>query len=308
MCQERQKALGASLAPHSGCLSARTTGDADCPGWETVSRTSSISVLATKLGTLVGELYAHSQSLFLRKREVWMKRPAEFESDTVCKARFNGAASDVDMPTVIDVALDAPEDADYAETPQGSDGAALTLYLRELRGVPVLAQAQEIELAKAREEGESLALNHLLSSRLALDHVLRLGEKVLVGELPIHAVVEGSDDQTSEDYCEDQAEDDSVRDEFLRKLKRLNRMAADLAALSAKASSASPGKKGHIKEKSRRAQDKITQALKSLRLCRAQTERITAHLKRPTPRSLHAKAGSLPMRASGSPGSRRTWG
>ena len=208
-----------------------------------------------------------------------MKRPAEFESDTVSQARFNGAARDVDMPTVIDVALDAPENADYAETPQESDGAALTLYFRELRGVPMLAQPQEIELAKAREEGESLALNHLLSSRLALDHVLRLGEKVLVGELPIHAVVEGSDDQTSEDYCEDQAEDDSVRDEFLRKLKRLNRMAADLAALSGKAASASSGKKGHIKEKSRRAQDKISLALKSLRLCRPQVERIAARLK-----------------------------
>jgi hypothetical protein len=44
-------------------------------------------------------------------------------------------------------------------------------------------------------------------------------EKVLVGELRIRAVVEGSDDQRSEDYCEEQAENDSVRDEFLRQAK-----------------------------------------------------------------------------------------
>jgi RNA polymerase primary sigma factor len=56
-------------------------------------------------------------------------------------------------------------------------------------------------------------------------------------------------------------------------------MVADLAALSDKASRVLPDKKGHIKEKLRRAQDKITPTLKSLRLCRAQIERIAARLK-----------------------------
>jgi hypothetical protein len=172
----------------------------------------------------------------------------------------------------------APEDAGYTENLNPSDGAALTWYLKEIRGISPLAHAQEIELATAREEAESVVLDHLLSTRPALDHVLRLGEKVLLGELGIRAVVEGPDDQSSED-CEDHAENDSVRDEFLGELKRLRRIAADLATVSGEATTVSLDKKGHVKEKLRRAQAKIAPALKSLRLCRAQIERIGARLK-----------------------------
>jgi RNA polymerase primary sigma factor len=196
-----------------------------------------------------------------------MKRPTESES---ASAILNGDSIDVDISADADVAPGS-RSADNSYLPEG---ASLTLYLKELREIPRLAHAQEIELAKAREEGDSLALDHILSTRPALEQVLRLGEKVLVGELGIRAVVEVSDDQRSEDYCEDQAENDSVRDEFLRNLKRLRRMLADSAALNDKASRVSPDRKGDIKE-----QDKITPALKSLRLCRAQIECIAAQLK-----------------------------
>jgi RNA polymerase primary sigma factor len=208
-----------------------------------------------------------------------MKRPAEFENDGTISARFYGSATDVDISADVDIAPDsAPENADYGDTLHSSDGAALTLYLKELRAVPILTHAQEIELAKAREEGESLALDNLFSTRPALDHVLCLGEKVLDGELGIRAVVEGTDDQRAQDF-ETHAESDSIRDEFLHALKRLRRILADSAVLSGKASTVSRDKKHHIKEKLRRAQAKIPPALKSLRLCRNQIERIAARLK-----------------------------
>lgn len=227
---------------------------------------------------LVAELYAVLDQLFLQKHESWMKRSTEFESDAPDRARLNSAPSDADMSTEIDVTLDTEENADYGETPR-EDGAALSLYLKELRGVPVLTHEQEIELAKAREEGESLVLNHLLSSRLALDRVLCLGDRVLAGELSIREVVEAGDDQRSADYPDDQREDRKVRDEFLRKLQRLRRMAADLATRGDRGSKASPAKHARIKAKLDSGQDRITLMLRSLRLCRAQLEGIAARLK-----------------------------
>jgi RNA polymerase primary sigma factor len=201
-----------------------------------------------------------------------MKRPTESDRDA---AILNGGALGVDISTDADVSPGSGS----ADNSYLSDGASLTLYLKDLRAIPVLAREQEIELAKAREAGESLALNHLLSTQLALDHVLGLGEKVRLGELAIREVVEGSDDPGSADCHEDQTKDDRVRKEFLGKLQRLRRMAADLAALKGKASGVSPPKNGHIKEKLRRAQDKITRALRNLRLCRVQLEPIAGRLK-----------------------------
>jgi RNA polymerase primary sigma factor len=129
-----------------------------------------------------------------------MKRPTESDRDA---AILNGGALGVDISTDADVAPGSGS----ADNSYLSDGASLTLYLKDLRAIPVLAREQEIELAKARDAGESLALNHLLSTRLALDHVLGLGEKVRLGELAIREVVEGSDDPGSADYHEDQTKD-----------------------------------------------------------------------------------------------------
>jgi RNA polymerase primary sigma factor len=207
-----------------------------------------------------------------------MKRPTEFESDALDRARPISAPTGVGISAEVEVVLDTQENADDDETPQG-DGAALCRYLKELRGVTVLSHEQEIELAKAREEGESLVLNHLLSSRLALDRVLRIGDRVLAGELSIREVVEAGDDQRSGDYPDDQKEDRKVRDEFFRKLQRLRRMAADLAPRADRWSKISPAKRTRIKAKLESGQDRITLMLRSLRLCRAQLQGISTRLK-----------------------------
>jgi RNA polymerase primary sigma factor len=207
-----------------------------------------------------------------------MKPPTEFESDAFDRGRLISAPTSVGIPAEVDAAVDTQEKVDYDETPQG-DSAALTLYLKELRGVSVIQRAQEIELSKAREEGEALALNHALSSRLALDRVLCLGDRILAGELTIDEVVEGGDDQRSDDYSDNQRENRKVRDEFLRKLQRLRRMAAASATPGDRGSRVSSAKHARTKTKLANGQDRITLMLKSLRLCRAQLEAIAARLK-----------------------------
>ena len=60
---------------------------------------------------------------------------------------------------------DPVEDEEQADEWNAADGSSLKLYLRELRAIALLPPAQEIALAKRREEGESRALDHLLSCR-----------------------------------------------------------------------------------------------------------------------------------------------
>ena len=210
-----------------------------------------------------------------------MKRRTKLGDDLAPQARLNVGVADEEREeesAVMDGAL--PESDGEAEKLPASDGESLTLYLRELRAIPMLAHAQEIELARVREEGESLALNHLLSTRLALNHVLGLGEKLRAGELAIGEIVEATDDQGCADAQQDETTKDRLRDDFLRKLRRLRGMAAALAPGQNDAR-VSPGENRPIKKDLQRTQGKrITRALQNLRLCRCQLEWIAGSLKR----------------------------
>src|SRR6266508_3435611 len=154
-----------------------------------------------------------------------MKRRTKLGDDLAPQARLDVGAIDADPPEEPAVMDGAPPESDGdAEKLPASDGESLTLYLRELRAIPMLAHAQEIELARAREQGELLALDHLLSTRLALNYVLGLGEKLRAGELAINEIVEGTEDQGCADDQSDETTKDRLRDDFLRKLRRLRGM------------------------------------------------------------------------------------
>jgi RNA polymerase primary sigma factor len=215
-----------------------------------------------------------------KRREIRMKRRTQPEDNAALQAQLDVGAIDADPaeePAVIDETLSDSDGG--AEKLPASDGESLTLYLRELRAIPMLAHAQEIELARAREEGESLALDHLLSTRLALNYVLGLGEKLRAGELAINEIVEGTEDQGCADDQSDETTKDRLRDDFLRKLRRLRGMAAALAP-GQNDPHVSPGENRPIKKELERTQQKITRALQNLGLCRWQMERIAESLKR----------------------------
>jgi RNA polymerase primary sigma factor len=214
-----------------------------------------------------------------------MRRATKSESDATIPGRFDGdaiRAFAAEDPVEIDGVPDEsqPEGEDGPENLSASNCESLTLYLTELRAIPLLTPAEEIELAKKREEGESLILDHLLSTRLALTHVLRLGEKVVSGELGVREVVEATDGKRSGAFSEDEAESNGLRDEFLRALPRLRHLAAELVTLERKASTVPHSQNGRIKKNLERTRNKIIALLRKLRLCRAQLERIGEILKR----------------------------
>jgi RNA polymerase primary sigma factor len=150
-----------------------------------------------------------------------------------------------------------------------SDRSSLTLYLKEIRGIPLLTHAQEVALSKQRQEGEARVLDHLLACPLALRHVLELGRRVESGELRVDEVVEPSMDQV---LADGQASDE--REKFLRRIARLRCISADGPSSPRERESAAEHAQGAIERTA------IVTLLRELQLCRTQLSQIGERLKR----------------------------
>ncbi len=168
-------------------------------------------------------------------------------------------------------------DGERASDSGFSDGASLTFYLKEIRAIPLLVHEQEGALAKRREEGESLALDHILSTRLALDHVLRLGERIRRGEAQIEDVINAIPDACSAVGSEKEAKHSRLRDDFRRRFQRLRDRTAHLKAHEARAT-----KGCHPRDLEKHLtvlRRNILARLRGLKLCRSESERIAQALK-----------------------------
>ena len=54
----------------------------------------------------------------------------------------------------------------------------MRLYLRKMGSVPLLTRGGEVEIAKRIEEGERRVLQVVLSSSVAIEEILDLGDKL----------------------------------------------------------------------------------------------------------------------------------
>jgi RNA polymerase primary sigma factor len=161
---------------------------------------------------------------------------------------------------------------------QSCDSASLTIYLREVRAVPLLPHAQELELAKKKEAGESSALEHVLSTRLSVDHALRLGDKVLDRGIAIEDVIDDGADARLPHFSDDEPRFAQMRDDFLRRLAAVRRMAADLKSAEP-CPSAVLRDEQHSQKRFIPMPSDMIRALRDLRLCRGQLDQIAQALK-----------------------------
>ena len=115
------------------------------------------------------------------------------------------------------------------KTPFERDGGSLTLYRVAIRSLPMLSHAEEIAWSKKREKAESSRLDHVLSNRLAITYAVRLGAKVLGGEIAIEQVLgELNDPCQAEPFRE--AGIVAARESFLRRIEPLRLWAAAMDA------------------------------------------------------------------------------
>ena len=94
------------------------------------------------------------------------------------------------------------EDADNDVV--GKTGDPVRMYLREMGTVSLLSREGEVEIAKKIENGENRVLDEVLSSPLALTHILDLGEKLALHEVRVREIIKEEGEEENEDFEEEE--------------------------------------------------------------------------------------------------------
>src|SRR6266478_922671 len=185
----------------------------------------------------------------------------------------SAAAGDEDgEPAAEDVALDLSA----GEFDKGAD--PVRLYMREMGRVPLLTRDQEVAIAKRIEWGQNRAQKAITRSPVAVAELLKVGDELEAGRLPIRDVVSFSDQMEAEEQ-DDKAPEylqwtiegiENVRKLYNRGLKQLEQLRAEQKLRRGKASK----KLLRLKRKLARTRLEIAQEIAGLRLKEEARQRL----------------------------------
>jgi len=159
----------------------------------------------------------------------------------------------------------------------GKTGDPVRMYLREMGTVSLLSREGEVEIAKKIEQGENQVINEVLSSPLALTHVLGLGDKLAEHEIRVREIIKEEGEEENE-YLEDEEVHEK---RLLEQIGKIRRTFNEREKLNKQLD----GKRVSVRRRQvlslgvAKQQDKIINGLKSLQLNRKQTEAIADGLK-----------------------------
>ena len=168
------------------------------------------------------------------------------------------------------------EDADNDVV--GKTGDPVRMYLREMGTVSLLSREGEVEIAKKIENGENRVLDEVLSSPLALTHILDLGEKLAQHEVRVREIIKEEGDEESEDFEEEEVHEKRLLDQIGKIRRTVNEREKIKKQLEAKRVSAQ--RRQSLLDGVTKYNDRIVNGLKNLQLNRKQTEAIADGLKR----------------------------
>jgi RNA polymerase primary sigma factor len=103
--------------------------------------------------------------------------------------------------SVADIADDKSDDNDEAEEDDANYARTsdpVRMYLRKMGSVSLLTREGEVEIAKRIEEGERRMLQAVLSSAVAVEELLEMGDKLRRGKLRVKDVVKDIDEDEAE--------------------------------------------------------------------------------------------------------------
>ncbi|MBI4527461.1 MAG: sigma-70 family RNA polymerase sigma factor [Deltaproteobacteria bacterium] len=174
------------------------------------------------------------------------------------------------------------------KTDQENDLTAL--YFRDIGAVPLLTRDREVELGKAKEEGQAQVAEAALSSPIALRYILELGDKVKRAALGLSRVVLDIDEEGGAGKPprapaggpSSQGSDAALdQKRFLEQIARLCRLSRNLDLLRGELRKGriSFHRRAHLQKDLEQKQSEILQTMKDLRLSKSPIDEIAAKLK-----------------------------
>ncbi len=161
-----------------------------------------------------------------------------------------------------------PESTEKSTDPVG-------LYFRDISYIPLLTRAQEVELGKQMEEGQTEFMETVLSTPLALPYALEVGNKIKHNELELGDVLMGPDGE--DEYTENGKD----RKQFLDGIMKLRRLAKVDEQINSELAKKRVSKKrrAHLEKRFSKKSQEITTVIKELRLSWSRIEDIAEQLK-----------------------------
>jgi RNA polymerase primary sigma factor len=198
--------------------------------------------------------------------------------------------ADLDVVDQLPAELDSVSDgavSEAAEAEAAADTEPLTIYLKEIRSVELLTHHQEIEIAKRREAGESQIVESILSTPVALQHVLGLAKKIQNGEIRLSDVIEGltREDDTAGAPGEFQVD---RRDAFLKSISSIQRRLRNVQPLRRKAEAKKTSQRARLllRRNIAKKNQQIAGLLRALGLTRLQLTAIAESLRHSARRTI----------------------
>ena len=96
------------------------------------------------------------------------------------------------------VAASEKEESEEDDSGYSRTSDPVRMYLRKMGSVSLLTREGEVEIAKRIEEGERRMLQAVLNSRVAVDDILELGDRLRAGKNRVKDVVKDIDDDEAE--------------------------------------------------------------------------------------------------------------
>ncbi len=144
-------------------------------------------------------------------------------------------------------------------------------YLRDVKSIPLLNREEEITLAQRIEEGETQIADEALSSMLALRWTLGLGQRVAAGLVNVLDVVQVPDERSPEFLVNERI----LKNRFQARMKKLQHLAESHERTQKRMKQPiTARRRRQLDEKLSRQRGNIATAIKSLKLNRAQLEKV----------------------------------
>jgi RNA polymerase primary sigma factor len=173
---------------------------------------------------------------------------ASTKNASTAKSRATQARTEPLAPAISRPSAQAAKEAARArEASHASD--PIRLYLKKMGTIPLLNREREIEIARRIEEGVEQVLSAILSSQVAAQEIMRLGDLLRDGQVRAKDILRGSDqDSDSDAEVDEEAQrkaDEDLAKGVLRTVDKVARIEQKIAELGAE----SAGQTGPAKKK-----------------------------------------------------------